>query len=128
MEALPAAAFEAPIGDIEETIARIWQELLGIERVGRNDRFFEIGGHSLLAVRMQERLAATFDRPIPVIKLFIYTTIAQQSAWIADPDRDWVSGTDSAQRRGQARRVAMRERSRGQRNIEKPGNREGGRE
>jgi amino acid adenylation domain-containing protein len=49
-------AYEAPLGAVEGTLAHIWQELLGIERVGREGHFFELGGHSLLSVRMLERL------------------------------------------------------------------------
>ena len=48
--------YEAPQGEIEEILAGIWQELLHVERVGRNDNFFELGGHSLLIVQMLERL------------------------------------------------------------------------
>src|SRR6185437_11835465 len=48
--------YEAPQGKIEEILAGIWQELLHVERVGRNDNFFELGGHSLLIVQMMERL------------------------------------------------------------------------
>ncbi|HEY9430810.1 MAG TPA: amino acid adenylation domain-containing protein, partial [Blastocatellia bacterium] len=48
--------YEAPVGEPEIALARIWAEVLGIERVGRNDHFFEQGGHSLLAVRLVERM------------------------------------------------------------------------
>ena len=54
--AFASRAYEAPVGDVEMTIAALWRELLGIERVGRNDNFFELGGHSLLVVLALERL------------------------------------------------------------------------
>ncbi|KPW05838.1 Syringopeptin synthetase C, partial [Pseudomonas syringae pv. atrofaciens] len=47
--------YEAPEGDTEMAIARIWQDLLQLEQVGRHDHFFELGGHSLLAVKLIER-------------------------------------------------------------------------
>jgi amino acid adenylation domain-containing protein len=50
------ATYEAPLGEIEVTLAYIWSELLGVEQVGRRDNFFALGGHSLLAVRLIERL------------------------------------------------------------------------
>jgi amino acid adenylation domain-containing protein len=53
---LPGREYEAPIGDTEALLARIWAELLGVERVGRQDNFFELGGHSLLAVTLTSRL------------------------------------------------------------------------
>ncbi|MGH8297094.1 MAG: condensation domain-containing protein, partial [Steroidobacteraceae bacterium] len=48
--------YEPPRGEVEEVLAGIWQELLHLERVGRNDNFFELGGHSLLIVQMLERM------------------------------------------------------------------------
>ena len=55
-DALVQRVYEAPQGQIEETLAALWQELLGVERVGRQDHFFELGGHSLLAVRLLGRV------------------------------------------------------------------------
>jgi non-ribosomal peptide synthetase component F/ubiquinone/menaquinone biosynthesis C-methylase UbiE len=48
--------YEAPQGVVEERLAAIWQEVLGVARVGRRDNFFELGGHSLLAVRLISRM------------------------------------------------------------------------
>src|SRR5262249_30838047 len=48
--------YEAPIGETEKKLARIWAEALKLDRVGRHDNFFELGGHSLLAVRLIERV------------------------------------------------------------------------
>ncbi|SLM64223.1 MULTISPECIES: non-ribosomal peptide synthetase [Dickeya] len=49
-------AYVPPQGEMEMTMASIWQALLGVERVGRQDHFFELGGYSLLAVRLIEQL------------------------------------------------------------------------
>ncbi|PHM39143.1 Amino acid adenylation [Xenorhabdus mauleonii] len=48
--------YAAPVGDVETALADIWQELLGLEQIGRYDNFFELGGHSLIAVSLIERL------------------------------------------------------------------------
>ncbi|RAP55653.1 non-ribosomal peptide synthetase, partial [Oleiagrimonas sp. MCCC 1A03011] len=48
--------YEPPEGEIEQALAGIWEELLGVQRVGRHDNFFELGGHSLMAIQLMERL------------------------------------------------------------------------
>jgi len=56
MDALVVREYQAPQGDTEILLARLWAELLNVERVGREDNFFELGGHSLLAVSLIGRL------------------------------------------------------------------------
>jgi acyl carrier protein len=51
-------------------IARVWEELLGLERVGRHDHFFELGGHSLLVVQVLVRIREQFDVDISLRDLF----------------------------------------------------------
>jgi amino acid adenylation domain-containing protein len=68
--AVAARAYEAPVGPTEEALAAIWQELLGLERVGRHDHFFELGGHSLTAVQLAARLRERFDLELPLRALF----------------------------------------------------------
>ncbi|MCG3782690.1 non-ribosomal peptide synthetase [Delftia acidovorans] len=57
-ETAGAQEYEAPQGELEEALARIWAEVLGVQRVGRHDGFFELGGHSLLALGLLERVRA----------------------------------------------------------------------
>jgi amino acid adenylation domain-containing protein len=70
------SGYEPPQGEIEETLAGIWCELLGFERVGRHDNFFELGGHSLLAVRMIAKLRQALDRELPLIDLFAHPVLS----------------------------------------------------
>ncbi|MEF9672153.1 condensation domain-containing protein [Pseudomonas sp. PCH446] len=56
LAALVSRGYEAPQGDIEVTLARLWAEVLKVDRVGRHDHFFELGGHSLLAVSLIGRM------------------------------------------------------------------------
>ncbi|XP_055309885.1 uncharacterized protein LOC129573419 [Sitodiplosis mosellana] len=58
-EAFAHQEYEAPQGEIEEKLADIWRKLLGVERIGRHDNFFALGGHSLLVVRMLAQLRQT---------------------------------------------------------------------
>jgi len=83
-KALPAPAgeayarreYEAPHGEVENTIAAIWNEELKVERVGRHDNFFELGGHSLLAVRVIERMRQSGLRVDGVQALFATQSLA----------------------------------------------------
>ncbi len=55
-----------PQGESEVHLAQLWQELLGVSRIGRHDNFFELGGHSLLAVQLIGRIRMRFGHEIPL--------------------------------------------------------------
>ncbi|OKO99050.1 Amino acid adenylation [Xenorhabdus eapokensis] len=83
--------YEAPLGEVEITLAQIWQDLLGLERIGRHDHFFELGGHSLLILKacslaieklgLQQNMMASLMR---------FTTIQEQASAIEDRDNIYV--------------------------------------
>nr|WP_267875255.1 non-ribosomal peptide synthetase [Duganella lactea] len=73
--AVATRAYAAPQGEIETAVARIWQELLGLEQVGRHDHFFELGGHSLLAVQMMSRLRQMLRINAALRELFIHPVL-----------------------------------------------------
>jgi amino acid adenylation domain-containing protein len=76
-DAFAARAYEAPLGETEEALAAIWSELLGLERVGRCDDFFALGGHSLRAVRAVSRIRDVFAVELPLRALFEGPTVAE---------------------------------------------------
>jgi amino acid adenylation domain-containing protein len=64
-----------PRNDTEAGLASIWQQLLGIERIGINSNFFELGGHSLLGMQLLARIRKVFEVELPVRCLFEEPTI-----------------------------------------------------
>ncbi len=81
--ALPAPVFSsdrqaphvAPRDQIEESMAEIWRDLLGVEQIGIDDEFFRLGGHSLLAVRLMARVRDVFGFSPPLRKLLEAPTV-----------------------------------------------------
>jgi amino acid adenylation domain-containing protein len=73
---------QAPATPTEETLAAIWSDLLGIERIGRQDHFFHLGGHSLLVARLATRIRDTFGVELGVARTFEVPTLAAQAAEI----------------------------------------------
>jgi amino acid adenylation domain-containing protein len=75
--------FVAPRSDIERQIARVWQEVLGVDAVGANDNFFDLGGHSLLMVRVHGRLLEIFKGDLSLVDLLRYPTVASLALFVA---------------------------------------------
>ena len=71
-----AQEFVPPASELEGKIAALWSEVLGVEPVGRDDGFFELGGSSLLAVRMVTRLRAELGLDVPMVRIFDQPTLS----------------------------------------------------
>ncbi len=71
------AAFSAPQGEAEQRLAALWSELLEVPEVGRDDDFFALGGHSLMALRLFSRINREFGKSLPLAALISHPTIAR---------------------------------------------------
>ncbi len=72
---LGGGSYVAPRSELERKIVQVWQEVLGVERVGVHDNYFDLGGHSLLMVEVHEKLRPVVPRPITIVDLFQYPTV-----------------------------------------------------
>jgi non-ribosomal peptide synthetase component F len=68
-------SYVAPRTAVEQTVAGVWQEALGLERVGIDDNFFDLGGYSLLLARVRFHLQERFKREIALVDCFCYPTV-----------------------------------------------------
>jgi amino acid adenylation domain-containing protein len=87
MEVQQAAAsglYVAPSTEIERELVAMWQEVMGIERVGVHDDFFELGGHSLIATQLVARIRDAFQFSLPLVALFETPTVAEIAGLITE--------------------------------------------
>jgi acyl carrier protein len=76
-------AYVAPRTQIEETIARIWRQILRIEKVGVQDNFFDLGGNSLLLMQTHAKLCLALEVDFPIVRFFEHSTIAALTEFLA---------------------------------------------
>ena len=76
--------YAAPEGEIETKLAGFWTDLLGVDKIGADDNFFDLGGHSLIAVRLFAMVKSAFDVEFPISILFEAPTIRSCAALIKE--------------------------------------------
>ncbi|CAM2010579.1 non-ribosomal peptide synthetase [Acanthopleuribacter pedis] len=81
--AAASQSFEAPAGAVEQTVAEIWCAVLERPRVGRNEHFLEIGGHSLSLIQVHQQLETRFGPTLTMVEMFQYPTVRAQAEQIA---------------------------------------------
>lgn len=75
--------YVAPRNETERLITEIWQQILGLQQVGIDDNFFDLGGHSLLLVQVQGALREALQREISMVDLFKYSTVGALAEYLS---------------------------------------------
>jgi len=78
----PGSGFIPPRTPLEEEVARVWRDVLKVERVGVSDSFWELGGHSLLATRVLSRIEELFEIDLPLQTLFASPSLGEFAAMV----------------------------------------------
>jgi len=106
--------YVAPTGETENALADIWGDLLGVEPVGATDSFFDLGGNSILAVRLAGRVNAELVRDLPLVTFFEYPNVRALARLLdregsdAETEMDRLDDRAENQRRAFARRRRRR--------------------
>ncbi len=76
--------YKPPRGDYEKKIHELWTQLLEKDKIGTDDNFFDLGGHSLLLIKLKSKLEKTFGGEIAITELFNYPTIRLQAGYFEE--------------------------------------------
>nr|WP_052313046.1 non-ribosomal peptide synthetase [Corallococcus coralloides] len=107
-DAMRTRAFVPPTTELERNLTALWQEVLGVERVGLEDRFFDLGGNSLLLVQLHSRMRGLLKVEVPLAELFQFSNIAalvarvQERSEQMDAPNEAAVEEEFAQRRARA--------------------------
>lgn len=105
-EQLNEQDYEPPVSRIETLVADAWAEILEVPRVGLHNNFFDLGGHSLLLIKVQCKLEERLSVRIAIIDLFKYTTVASLAKFLGREQTEHVS-LQHHQERAQRQRGAF---------------------
>lgn len=78
--------FIAPVSETEKKLAAIWENCLGIDKIGIDDNFFDLGGDSLISINVMNEISSAFDRKIPAAILYQKATIRDLSQLLGEED------------------------------------------
>lgn len=105
-----ATSFVAPRDEVEEQLAAIWQETLGLEQVGVHDNFFELGGDSLVGIELVTRVSKALSVQISPVSLFEGPTVAALSGLVRQSQDEVAPTFDKSRSRGDRRRAKLQSR------------------
>ncbi|MFJ2743707.1 amino acid adenylation domain-containing protein [Streptomyces sp. NPDC087440] len=100
----PGTRYVAPEAGLAQELAGLWRDLLGVERVGMRDNFFDLGGHSLLMAEFRTRLAASLGHDMSMVELFQHPTIESLTAFLGGTPSEPAAATRGGRERALNRR------------------------
>jgi aryl carrier-like protein len=100
---------------MDVVITQVWQRVLGLEQIGPQENFFDLGGHSLLLIKAHGELRNALKRDLSLISLFQHPTIESLAAYLAAENSAAVPA-DDVQTRAERQRMAAARRRNIQRN------------
>lgn len=103
--------FLPPSNKNETFIAKIWADVLEIDRIGINDNFFDLGGHSFMIIKVHDQIQKQLNVSFPLIRLFEYTTVSSLAGFIDSQNTD-PAKEKSYENWAEMRRKSMRSRVR----------------
>ena len=107
----PEETYTAPQTNLEEVITTVWQEVLALDRIGIDDNFFDLGGHSLLMIQIHTRLNQLLSKELSVVDLFRFPTVSSLAGYLSQEQDDRTSFRH-VQERAKKQREAMSKESR----------------
>ncbi|AET69202.1 amino acid adenylation enzyme/thioester reductase family protein [Desulfosporosinus orientis DSM 765] len=93
------ADYVPPSTETEIRLARLWEEVLGFEKIGVNDSFFELGGHSLKAAILASKIGKEFKVEFPLREIFTAATIREEADYIDKAAESWARDLAAAEKR-----------------------------
>lgn len=108
-----ATPFEAPATEVERKLAGVFRELLGLNEIGVDDNFFDLGANSLMMVQVVEKIRAKLGIKLSLVRLFEFTTLRSLAGAIAGSEASSQAAAPPEQNRGQLRREMMQRRREG---------------
>jgi len=120
VKALPNPSFDRPELDVdykapqtekERAVAAVWQEFLHLERIGINDNFFDLGGHSLLLTQVHSRLSEMYaeKKELTIVDLFRFPTIHSLAGYIDEDEKKGGQDPADSRQRIQSRAEKQRQ-------------------
>jgi amino acid adenylation domain-containing protein len=99
-----------PRNKLEQTIAKVWREVLHVKRVGMNDNFFDLGGHSIRMIEATSKLRVVLGRELSVLSMFEYPTVSKMAEFLSKTEHEeqqqpFAQDLKRAETRGERTRV-----------------------